>query len=75
MLGTGISLVRRPIGSLFLSLGALELVIRPFIFIVCNRYWLLDCGFEYRLILNMFYVWFRVSSDTQYVLCLVSSIV
>ena len=31
-------------------------------------------GFEYRLILSMFYVWFRVSFDTQYVLCLVSSI-
>ena len=30
-------------------------------------------GFEYRLILSMFYVWFRVSLDTQYVLCLVSS--
>ena len=30
-------------------------------------------GFEYRLILSMFYVWFRVSFDTQYVLCLVSS--
>ena len=29
-------------------------------------------GFEYRLILSMFYVWFRVSSDTQYVLCIVS---
>ena len=29
-------------------------------------------GFEYRLILNMFYVWFRVSFDTQYVLCVVS---
>jgi len=28
-------------------------------------------GFEHRLILNMFYVWFRVSFDTQYVLCLV----
>jgi len=25
-------------------------------------------GFEYRLILRMFYVWFRVSFDTQYVL-------
>src|ERR1700759_5250950 len=35
-------------------------------------YWF---GFEYRLILSMFYVWFRVSFDTQYVLCLVSSIV
>ena len=32
-------------------------------------------GFEYRLILSMFYVWFQVSFDTQYVLCLVSSIV
>ena len=32
-------------------------------------------GFEYRLILSMFYVWFRVSLDTQYVLCLVLSIV
>ena len=32
-------------------------------------------GFEYRLILSMFYVWFPVSFDTQYVLCLVSSIV
>ena len=31
-------------------------------------------GFEYRLILSMFYVWFQVSFDTQYVLCLVSSI-
>ena len=29
-------------------------------------------GFEYRLILSMFYVWFRVSFDTQYVLCVVS---
>ena len=29
-------------------------------------------GFEYRLILSMFYVWFRVSVDTQYVLCVVS---
>ena len=29
-------------------------------------------GFEYRLILSMFYVWFRVSLDTQYVLCVVS---
>ena len=29
-------------------------------------------GFEYRLILSMFYVWFRVSFDTQYVLCIVS---
>ena len=35
-------------------------------------YWF---GFEYRLILSMFYVWFRVSFDTQYVLRLVSSIV
>ena len=41
----------------------------------CNRYGLLVYGFEYRLILSMFYVWFRVSFDTQYVLCLVSSIV
>ena len=32
-------------------------------------------GFEYRLILNMFYVWFRVSFDTQNDLCLVSRIV
>ena len=29
-------------------------------------------GFEYRLILSMFYVWFRVSFDTPYVLCIVS---
>ena len=29
-------------------------------------------GFEYRLILSMFYVWFRVSFDTQYVLCIAS---
>ena len=29
-------------------------------------------GFEYRLILSMFYVWFRVSFDTQYVLVIVS---
>ena len=29
-------------------------------------------GFEYRLILSMFYVWFRVSFDTQHVLCDVS---
>ena len=29
-------------------------------------------GFEYRLIFSMFYVWFRVSFDTQYVLCIVS---
>ena len=29
-------------------------------------------GFEYRLILSMFYVWFRVSFDTQYVLSVVS---
>ncbi len=29
-------------------------------------------GFEYRLILSMFYVWFRVSFDTQYVLCVAS---
>ena len=29
--------------------------------------------FEYRLILSMFYVWFRVSFDTQYVLCTVST--
>ena len=29
-------------------------------------------GFEYRLILSMFYVWFRVSVDTHYVLCIVS---
>ena len=29
-------------------------------------------GFEYHLILSMFYVWFRVSFDTQYVLCIVS---
>jgi len=28
-------------------------------------------GFEYRLILSMFYVWFRVSFDTQYVLVIV----
>ena len=28
---------------------------------------------EYRLILSMFYVWFRVSFDTQYVLCTVST--
>ena len=36
-----------------------------------------DCwfGFEYRLILSMFYVWFRVLFDTQYILCLVSSII
>ena len=32
-------------------------------------------GFEYCLILSMLYVWFRVSFDTEYVLCLVSSIV
>ena len=32
-------------------------------------------GFEYRLILMMFYIWFRVSFDTYDVLCLVSSIV
>ena len=25
-------------------------------------------GFEYRLILSMFYVWYRVSFETQYVL-------
>jgi len=47
----------------------------------CNRYRLLF-GFEYRLILSMFYdwvlilmmfyVWFRVSFDTQYVLFIVS---
>ena len=30
-------------------------------------------GFEYQLILSMFYVWFRVSIDTQYVLCIVLS--
>src|ERR1700744_6771923 len=30
-------------------------------------------GFEYHLILSMFYVWFRVSFDTQYVLCVVST--
>ena len=29
-------------------------------------------GFEYRLILSMFYVWFQVSFDTQYVLCIAS---
>ena len=29
-------------------------------------------GFQYRLIISMFYVWFRVSFDTQYVLCVVS---
>src|SRR6266404_8949112 len=29
-------------------------------------------GFEYCLILSMFYVWFRVSFDTQYVLCVAS---
>ena len=29
-------------------------------------------GFEYLLILSMFYVWFQVSFDTQYVLCIVS---
>jgi len=33
----------------------------------CSRYRLLF-GFEYGLILSMFYVWFRVSFDTQYVL-------
>ena len=32
-------------------------------------------GFEYGLILSMFYVWFRVWFDTHYVLCLVSSMV
>jgi len=40
----------------------------------CNLDGLL-VGFEYCLILSMGYVWFRVSSNTQYVLCLVSSIV
>ena len=30
-------------------------------------------GFEYRLILSMFDVWFRVSFDTHYVLYIVSS--
>ena len=30
------------------------------------------CGFEYHMILSMLYVWFRVSFDTQYVLCVVS---
>ena len=34
---------------------------------VCFRF-----GFEYHLILSIFYVWFRVSFDTQYVLCVVS---
>jgi len=29
-------------------------------------------GFKYCLILSMFYVWFRVSFDTQYVLFIVS---
>jgi len=29
-------------------------------------------GFKYRLILSMFYIWFQVSSDTQYVLFIVS---
>ena len=29
-------------------------------------------GFEYRVILSMFYVWFRVSFDTKYVLSVVS---
>ena len=29
-------------------------------------------GFEYGLILIMFYVWFRVSFDIHYVLCIVS---
>src|SRR6266403_4143812 len=29
-------------------------------------------GFEYRLILSVFYVWFRVSFDTQFVLCVAS---
>jgi len=37
----------------------------------CNRYRLLF-GCEYRLILSMFYFWFRVSFDTQYVLVIVS---
>jgi len=37
----------------------------------CNWYGLL-VGFEYRLILSMFYVWFRVSFDTQYILFIVS---
>ena len=37
-------------------------------------YWMVY-GFEYRLILSMVYVWFRVSLDTQYVLCLVPSTV
>ena len=32
-------------------------------------------NFKYRLILSMFYVWFRVSFDTYYVLYLVLSIV
>ena len=29
-------------------------------------------GFEYRLILSIFYLWFQVSLDTQYVLWVVS---
>ena len=41
----------------------------------CNRYRLLVSGFEYHLILSLFYVLFRVAFDTQYVLCLGSSII
>ena len=34
--------------------------------------WVTCFGFEYRLILSIFYVWFWVLFDTQYILCIVS---
>ena len=30
------------------------------------------CGFQYHMILSILYVWFLVSFDNQYVLCVVS---
>ena len=38
-------------------------------FVTGRGYWF---GFKFWLILSMFYVWFRVSFDTQYVSCVVS---
>ena len=54
--------------SIFDTQYVLCLVLSIVWYVVCFMF-----GFEYRLILSMFYVWFRVSFDTQYVLCLVSS--
>ena len=42
---------------------------------ICNWYRLLVYGFECHLKYSMFYVWFRDWFDTQYVLCLISSMV